>query len=65
MRTCWFGVSPRPTTYSSLRWYSGKIPAHNNREGDEYVRVEYDDGDGESIHISEISEFLLEEEEEE
>ena len=47
------------------RWYSGKIPAHNNREGDEYVRVEYDDGDGESIHISEISEFLLEEEEEE
>ena len=45
-------------------WYSGVVANHNNKQGDEYVAVQYRDGDEESIHVSEISDYLVVEEEE-
>ena len=45
-------------------WYSGVVANHNNDEGDEYVFVQYRDGDQESIHVSQISDFLVVDEEE-
>ena len=42
------------------KWYSGIVSKHDNRSEDKYVHIEYHDGDEDSIHISEISDYLVE-----
>ena len=42
------------------QWYSGIVFKHDNRSEDKYVHIEYHDGDEDSIHISEISDYLVE-----